>query len=70
MAKVQKYGSVTVKIECSRVRVVVPFFVTAEKADMKSEFAAAKEAVMRSVKITPPKRVPMENCKITFPKAE
>ena len=63
MAKVVKDGSVTVKV-------VVPFIVTAEKADMKNVFAAAKLAVAEATKSIPPKRLVIENGKLSFPQAE
>jgi hypothetical protein len=63
MAKVQKEGSVTVSVK-------VPFVVTAEKAEMKAEFAAVKDAVAKATKIQPPKRLPMSNCKVSFPQPE
>ena len=63
MAKVQKAGSVTVKL-------VVPFIVESEKAEMKSNFAAVKDAVAKAVKMVAPKRLPMSTCKVRFPAAE
>jgi len=63
MAKVSKEGSVTVSVK-------VPFVVIAEKADMKTAFAAAKEAVANATKIVPPKRLVVEGCKLSFPQAE
>jgi len=63
MAKVSKEGTV-------KVVLVVPFVVEAEKADMKAEFAAVKDAVAKAVKMIPPKRLPMSNCKVRFPSAE